>query len=945
MSDFAGYIDDSGIEFDGSFTYEGAVGPRGPQGIQGPQGEQGIQGIQGERGPQGIQGIQGEKGDKGDKGDTGAKGDKGDKPIKGTDYFTPEEISAIESEVTNNIRATTGTSIDLDIDPQNYVLTLHLKNSNRQIISTDTIDLPLESVVVSGRYDSQRKKVILTLQGGSTVEFSIADLISGLQNEITTENKLSSDLVDDTNANNKFVTDTEKSRWNNKQDSLIAGDGIDITDNLIKVLGDTIIDVDTLEGGDFSIWRMFNQSPGIYRLHNGNDYSSCNLYYTTSNYFTVQSGSYALLSQGENGNLIFTVLESDTSGNYPITNIYTGFLNKTQSTGNYRKLQLDKFRGTDGTTYGTKGLVPAPLATDVGKFLSSDGTWKEVLGTFKIINENSIRIWELETGIYQLPANCVVLYNGEISTTSFTITSTSFLFVVTRQTGNDIYKTFFVFEAIGGLRYLRNGYTTSNYGEYKQFNLGNSYEERIAELATENEQLLAQIPTATATGETINVQDSSNLPIKNFTMLGNATQDGSIMYYKCDGTETGDYYFTYNEINYQFTMPTITANELLTFNTLTLKLYQGTTAITTTTASTGTLITLSSTPSPDYEVPIKTVTGDVTVKVRGVNMLDPTKFNQPPSGYISFDTDNSIIEISSNSYNVSPSIFRNLYLPAGTYTIYTEILEGTYAGGGNLLLFDNNGKKITEYRWYSTPKIKIVANDGINVIQIWQPKVSTDVKIKFWIVQGDYSSSEMPTYEPYTEQTQLLSLGDIELAKIGDYQDGIYKQDGKWYVKKQTIKTVLKGTEGYTLGTTKELTQVFSGSHSNWGSTGTDYYSDRFVEIGEGDIEIARRRNAMLYIAVNKTRASTVAEFKAWLAQNNVTFYTPLATPTITEITDTTLISQLENVLKMQTYKNISNIFTISNGATPTLEVEYRQDLETLTDKISNLEARVSLLE
>ena len=33
------------------------------------------------------------------------------------------------------------------------------------------------------------------------------------------------------------------------------------------------------------------------------------------------------------------------------------------------------FTGTDGTTAGTSGLVPAPATTDSGKFLKADGTW------------------------------------------------------------------------------------------------------------------------------------------------------------------------------------------------------------------------------------------------------------------------------------------------------------------------------------------------------------------------------------------------------------------------------------------------------------------------------------------------------------------------------------------------------------------------------------------
>ena len=40
-------------------------------------------------------------------------------------------------------------------------------------------------------WDEQWCKVDLTLQSGSTIEFSVADLVSGLQSEITSNNKLS----------------------------------------------------------------------------------------------------------------------------------------------------------------------------------------------------------------------------------------------------------------------------------------------------------------------------------------------------------------------------------------------------------------------------------------------------------------------------------------------------------------------------------------------------------------------------------------------------------------------------------------------------------------------------------------------------------------------------------------------------------------------------------
>lgn len=42
--------------------------------------------------------------------------------------------------------------------------------------------------------------------------------------------------------------------------------------------------------------------------------------------------------------------------------------------------QYTDFVGTDGTTAGTAGLVPAPATTDTDKYLKSDGTWAEVQG-------------------------------------------------------------------------------------------------------------------------------------------------------------------------------------------------------------------------------------------------------------------------------------------------------------------------------------------------------------------------------------------------------------------------------------------------------------------------------------------------------------------------------------------------------------------------------------
>ena len=155
----------------------------------------------------------------------------------------PDVSSFITKDVNNltyyTLAVDTGHSIDLTIDSSTYVLTSSLKNSAGTVLNSKTVDLPLETMVVGGSYDSTNKKIILTLKNGNTIEFSVADLVSGLQSEITSSNKLDSDLVDDTSSTNKFVTASEKSTWNGKQDQLTAGTNIDITNNVISATDTT----------------------------------------------------------------------------------------------------------------------------------------------------------------------------------------------------------------------------------------------------------------------------------------------------------------------------------------------------------------------------------------------------------------------------------------------------------------------------------------------------------------------------------------------------------------------------------------------------------------------------------------------------------------------------------------------------------------------------------
>lgn len=430
-NNFVGYITNTGVEFNASMSSDGKMGPPGPQGPQGEQGPQGNQGPQGEQGIQGIQGIQGEQGPAGA---DGQNGQDGYTPVKGTDYFTASDIADFEADVIADLSPTMGSSVDLDINSSTYVMTLSLKNLSGTTISTDSIDLPLESMVVSGSYDSASKKVVLTLQSGSTVEFSVADLVSGLQSEITSSNKLSADLVDDTSTTNKFVTASDITNWNGKQDALTAGTNITISSGTISATDTTYSNATTTTAGLMSSTdktkldkqfsplsgnvRIWNLDAGTYTYtndinvlykgssdstnlqvygagqlfissydydgnvtktwfaFNGDDEQNRRLYHgwTTSNngrvnYFDVAASYLKSISSYVKDNLTYS-----TSGTTYALSAYQGYLL------NQNKADKTAFTGTDGTTAGAAGLVPAPTTSDADKYLKSDGTWATVQG-------------------------------------------------------------------------------------------------------------------------------------------------------------------------------------------------------------------------------------------------------------------------------------------------------------------------------------------------------------------------------------------------------------------------------------------------------------------------------------------------------------------------------------------------------------------------------------
>ena len=109
--------------------------------------------------------------------------------------------------------------IKLTID-ENYVMTATLVDKDGEEYGvSDDIDLPLEEMVVDAEYDPQTQKIKLELKNGNYVEFSVAELVSGLQTELSSSNKLNPAYIA-YDEYHRAVSDTEKGTWNAKQNAI-----------------------------------------------------------------------------------------------------------------------------------------------------------------------------------------------------------------------------------------------------------------------------------------------------------------------------------------------------------------------------------------------------------------------------------------------------------------------------------------------------------------------------------------------------------------------------------------------------------------------------------------------------------------------------------------------------------------------------------------------------
>lgn len=177
------------------------------------------------------------------------------------------------------------------------------------------------------------------------------------------------------------------------------------------------------------------------------------------------------------------------------------------------------------------------------------------------------------------------------------------------------------------------------------------------------------------------------------------------------------------------------------------------------------------------------------------------------------------------------------------------------------------------------------------------------------------------TYQAYEGNTYPINLGSIELCKIGDYQDYIYKDSGKWYLHKEVGKITLNGSEtwdnGYSVGTNYRYALTMNLGYIERATDNTlcDYFKCIINYTDDTPHYYLSSSNNTHFFFINKNKS----DFTTWLSSNNVNVYYALATPTNTEITDTNLISNLEQV--KYSYEGQTNIGQVNNDKAFILDI------------------------
>lgn len=203
----------------------------------------------------------------------------------------------------------------------------------------------------------------------------------------------------------------------------------------------------------------------------------------------------------------------------------------------------------------------------------------------------------------------------------------------------------------------------------------------------------------------------------------------------------------------------------------------------------------ASTPTPSSPVEVVNTTGNQSISVYSKNTFDETKLSQE-ANYNTYNSQTGLWTTNSGIYyyrsilydavgsNRDRDITKLIPLkPDTNYTLnlYNFVNNTTTTTGTfiNIGFFDNTGTLISNSN-KNTTLITFTSPNQECYLDIRRLDSSGTFSFsKVLLVEGTYTSETLPSYEAYNGTNYNIGLGNIELCKIGDYEDKIDKSTGK----------------------------------------------------------------------------------------------------------------------------------------------------------------------
>ena len=331
-------------------------------------------------------------------------------------------------------------------------------------------------------------------------------------------------------------------------------------------------------------------------------------------------------------------------------------------------------------------------------------------------------------------------------------------------------------------------------------------------------------------------------------------------------------------------------------------------------------------PNPDYPQTVNVVTGTQTVTVTGKNLFDRANAEENKLlAWVTGTTSNEAGSLVSDYIPVTPS--EKLKFTYNAQVLFygpSKDYIGALQTDGTTVLPSGGGGG--SFNRITVPSLSDIAYMRLGFRAPYSSSVNL-LTANIQVEKGEVAT----TYEPYQGQFYTVELGSIELYKIGNYQDYIYKSGDDWYVHKATGKVVLDGSETWSRAGLTTGVRYFSVRNDinlrSVNSDGSDIMSDKFIGVnyityysiggitGISHNTYQSNNYIQLFFATDSFGDTTA--LKTWLSTNNTTVYYALATATDTKITDTTLTGQLDVLLSAQMYPEYTAIS--SNGNLPAI--------------------------